>query len=525
VYWGCRRMLYDILLETSRSDPENPAVLCGGVRYDYARLKDRVDRLSSALLQLGVEKSDRIAILHRNCHRYLETYFAAARIGAVLVPMNIRLSFRDFAHILNDSGAKILIAQPSLLPPRSTGEPPLDKTRIFTEPGEIDDPSEGWLDYESLIQAGISADPDVEMCEDGDIAQIYYTSGTTGRPKGVILTHGNNREHAVRSVGELGLSSCDRWLHVSPMFHLADAWAVWAITKVAGTHVLIPCFEPGQVLKAIADHRVTLSNFIPTMLNVLVNYPGAKEADFSSLRLILSGGAPIAKEVVRRVMETCGCEYVQTYGMTETAPFLTMSLLREELRLLPFEERLAYLVTTGRPFSGVQLKVVREDGSEVVPDDREVGEIIVKSETVTPGYWRMPEETSQRIVDGWLHTRDLARVNREGYVMIVDRKDDVIITGGENVYTVEVEDVLYAFPGILEAAVIGLPHSVWGESVTAVIVAREGEEFEDEEVIRFCRQRLAPFKVPKSVIRTDCLPKTGSAKVSKYLLRDRFGRG
>jgi len=520
-------LLYDILLKTSRAHPEKPAVICGDVRYDYARLKDRVDRLASALGSLGVEKGDRIAILHRNCHRYLETYFAAARIGAVLVPLNIRLSSRDFTHILNNSGAKILIAQPSLLPPRSTRDPlsPILKTLIFTEPGEIAGLSQDRLDYDSLLQA---ADLTVHVgaaCKDRDIAQVYYTSGTTGRPKGVILTHGNNREHAARSIEELGLLSSDRWLHVSPMFHLADAWAVWAITMAAGIHVLIPGFEPVPVLGAIAEHRVTLSNFIPTMLNVLVNFPGVEEADFSSLRLVLSGGAPIAGEVVRRVIETCGCDYVQTYGMTETAPFLTMSLLKEEMQTLPFEERLAFLVTTGRPFKGVQLKVVKEDGTEVVPDGKDVGEIIVKSETVTPGYWRMPEETSRRIVDGWLFTRDLARVDREGYVTIVDRKDDVVITGGENVYTVEVEDVLYAFPGILEAAVIGLPDSVWGESVTAVIVAGESDAFEDEEVIRFCRQRLAPYKVPKRVIRTDCLPKTGSAKVSKYLLRDKYGQG
>ncbi|MGB2906115.1 MAG: long-chain-fatty-acid--CoA ligase [Candidatus Aminicenantaceae bacterium] len=518
-------MLYDILLKTCRSDADKSAVICGEVRYDYARFKDRVDRLSSVLGSLGVQKGDRIAIAHKNCHRFLETYFAAARIGAVLVPMNIRLSSQDFVHILNDSQVKILIAQPSILPSLSTGDPllPFLKTRIYTEPGEIEGSSEDHLDYESLLQAADLTEHVGDICEDRDIAHIYYTSGTTGRPKGVILTHGNNREHAVRSVDELGLLSSDRWLHVSPMFHLADAWAVWSITLAAGTHVVIPGFEPGLVLKAIADHRVTLSNFIPTMLNVLVNFPGVAEADFSSLRLILSGGAPIAKEVVRKVLETCGCDYVQTYGMTETAPFLTMSLLNEEMRTLPFEERLEYLVTTGRPFRGVQLKVVKEDGTEVIPDDRDVGEIIVKSETVTPGYWRMPEETSKRIVDGWLHTRDLARVNCEGYVTIVDRKDDVVITGGENVYTVEVEDVLYTFPGILEAAVIGLPDSVWGESVTAVIVAKEGEELEDEEMIRFCRQRLAPFKVPKRVIRTDCLPKTSSAKVSKYLLREKYG--
>jgi len=258
------------------------------------------------------------------------------------------------------------------------------------------------------------------------------------------------------------------------------------------------------------------------MLNILVNYLGLGNYDYSSLRLILSGGAPIAKEVVRKVIEKFGCDYIQTYGLTETSPFLTMSILREEMKALPFEERLRYMVTTGRPFYGVGLKVAREDGTEVTPDEHEVGEILAKGETVTPGYWHMPEETSQRIVDGWLHTKDLAVVNPEGYVTIVDRKDDVIISGGENIYSIEVDDVLYAHPSILEAAVFGLPDPVWGERVTAAVVLKKDEDIQEEEIIDFCKERLAPFKAPKTVILTDCLPKTGSAKICKYKLRKQF---
>jgi acyl-CoA synthetase (AMP-forming)/AMP-acid ligase II len=386
------------------------------------------------------------------------------------------------------------------------------------------------LDYESLVERASKEEPekvskddkDKDVVHDSDTAQIYYTSGTTGKPKGVILTHKNNRVHAENTKRELELAVEDRWLHVSPMFHLADAWAVWAITTVGATHVMVPGFEPDCVLDAIERHRVTLSNFIPTMLNILVNYPGVGDYDYSSLRLILSGGAPIAKEVVRKVIEKFGCDYIQTYGLTETSPFLTMSILREEMKALPFEERLRYMVTTGRPFYGVGLMVAREDGTEVTPDEHEVGEILAKGETVTPGYWHMPEETSQRIVDGWLHTKDLAVVNPEGYVTIVDRKDDVIISGGENIYSVEVDDVLYAHPSILEAAVFGLPDPVWGERVTAAVVLKEDEDVQEEEIIDFCKERLAPFKAPKTVILTDCLPKTGSAKICKYKLRKQF---
>ncbi|MCK4495664.1 MAG: AMP-binding protein, partial [Candidatus Aminicenantes bacterium] len=248
-----------------------------------------------------------------------------------------------------------------------------------------------------------------------------------------------------------------------------------------------------------------------------------KSHNLSSLRLILSGGASIAKEVVRKVVEIFGCNYIQTYGLTETSPFLTMSILKDEMKSLPFEKRLKYMASTGRPFCGVQLKVVKEDGTKVTPNEEDVGEIIAKSDTITPGYWCLPEETSKRILDGWLYTRDLAVVNNEGYVTIVDRKDDMIITGGENVYSIEVEDVLYSFPGILEAAVIGLPDSIWGEKVTAVVVAKEGNELFEEDVIRYCKDKIAHFKAPKKVIFTEQLPKTGSAKICKYKLREMYG--
>jgi acyl-CoA synthetase (AMP-forming)/AMP-acid ligase II len=298
---------------------------------------------------------------------------------------------------------------------------------------------------------------------------------------------------------------------------------VWALTDVGATHVMVPGFAEKTVLEAIAEHRITLSNFIPTMLNLLVNFPGADEYDTSSLRLIMSGGAPIAKEVVKKILQVFGCDYIQTYGLTETSPFLTMSILKEEMETLPFEQRLDVMVTTGRPFDKIQLKVVNKNGEEVRCDGEEVGEIIAKGETITPGYWQLPEETTDRIVDGWLHTRDLAVVNPDGYVTIVDRMDDVIITGGENIYSVEVEDALYAYPGVLEAAVIGVPDPVWGETVTAVVVPKEGEYCDPQDMIRFCKTRLAPFKAPKIVIFAERLPKTGSAKICKYKLRANYG--
>jgi acyl-CoA synthetase (AMP-forming)/AMP-acid ligase II len=519
-------MLYTLLANASESHPDKLAVVCGKIRYNYAQLKERVDKLAGAFHSVGIQKEDKIAVIYKNCHRFLEVYFAAAKIGAVLVPLNYRLSSQDFIFILNDSQAKVLIAQPrfaaSIIDRRE--DLPMLESMIITEAFADQRKDLEVFEYEHILKRDNSGEDLSSEIQEEDIAQIYYTSGTTGRPKGVILTHRNNWLHAEGTIQELDLRSSDNWLHVSPMFHLADAWAVWSITKVGATHVMIPCFEPKQVLEAIQDHRVTLSNFIPTMLNILVNTPDVDSYDLSSLRLILSGGAPIAKEVVRKVVEIFGCDYIQTYGLTETSPFLTMSILSDEMKDLPFEERLRYVVTTGRPFSDVELKVLREDGREVLPDEKDVGEIVAKGETITPGYWNLPRETTKRIKDGWLHTHDLAVINPEGYITIVDRKDDMIITGGEKVYSVEVENALYSHPSILEAAVIGLRDPIWGECVTAVVVPKAGHRLSENEVISFCREKLARFKSPKRVIFSRQLPKTGSSKIYKYRLRKKYGK-
>ncbi|MFC2161354.1 long-chain-fatty-acid--CoA ligase [Acidobacteriota bacterium] len=502
--------LYNLLKNTCRVFPEEIAVVCGSRRFTYFQFKNNVDKMAGTFLSLGIIKGDRIAIFHQNCHIFLESYFAAAKIGAVLVPINYRLSQKDFFYILHDSRPAMLIIQSEFYNPAEKdqyGVPLIKVVERGTMEKELD---------------GKDMDPEV-LIEETDIAQIYYTSGTTGRPKGVILTHGNNLEHALASVLEFSLTSEDNWLHVSPMFHLADAWAVWAMTLSAATHVMIPCFESHAVIQSIQNHKVTLSNFIPTMLNILVNTPGVQEHNFSSLRLILSGGAPIAKDIVRKVVSKFGCDYMQTYGMTETSPFLTISKLSNDMAALSYEEKLHYKSKTGRPFSGIQLKVIKESGQEVLPNERDVGEILVKGKTVTPGYWKLPEETAKRIRNGWLHTRDLAVVDPQGFITIVDRMDDQILTGGENVYSIEVENVLYSHPAVHEAAVFGLLDPVWGEIVTAVVVKKE-EKLDENDVILYCKEKLASFKSPKKVYFTDELPKTGSSKINKFELREKYSK-
>jgi acyl-CoA synthetase (AMP-forming)/AMP-acid ligase II len=516
-------ILTDSLKKACRFFPQKKAVICGGKSWTYEEFFTRLRRLSVFFKEEGIKKGDRIAILHPNCHYYLESYYAIAIAGAIAVPLNHRLSAAELAFIMNDAGVRLLIADPKFATTveQIRGKSPSLGKIVWT--GDVADAlpaAEIALSYERLVAAQHSPWPDVPITED-DIAHIYYTSGTTGRPKGVILTHKNVAVHALGTIAELQLTDRDVWLHAAPLFHLADAWASWAITWVGGTHVLVDEFDPPRVLSAIAGRRVTLTNLIPTMLNMLINYPEVKKYDFSSLRVLLSGGAPIAPEVVRRIVETFGCDYIQTYGMTETSPYLTFSILKDHLRLLPPEEQLRFKSKTGREFIAVDLRVVTEEGNEINKDEKEVGEIIVRGDTVTPGYWQLPEETAKAIRNGWLYTGDMAVMDEEGYVTIVDRKKDMIVTGGENVYSTEVENALYTHQAVLECAVVGIPDEKWGETVHAIVVLKPGLNATAEELISFCKESIARYKAPKSIEFLPALPKTGSGKIEKKKLRDR----
>ncbi|MBN1848555.1 MAG: long-chain-fatty-acid--CoA ligase [Deltaproteobacteria bacterium] len=499
---------------------DKEAIVSGKKRFTYGAFGDRVFRLANYLAKCGIGKGDTVSILHRNSHEYMEAYFAVGQLGAILNPLNYRLSPKELAFILKDSRARLLISEKSFQEQVvSLNELGIKMEKVvWTGDGDLPGLSQA-SDYEISLKKAPAYPVRAAESNDEDIAHLYYTSGTTGVPKGVILSHKNVCSHSLAAIAELALKDEDRWIHVAPMFHLADAWATFAITWVGGMHILIPDFDPIVVLSAIRDERITITNMVPTMLNMLINSPGVESYDFSSLRAILSGGAPIAPEVVRKIMEVFKCAYIQTYGMTETSPYLTLSILKDHLRHLSPDEQFVYMAKTGRPFLAVRLKVVREDGSEVEPDDKEVGEIIVRGDIVTKGYWNRPEETAKAIRDGWLYTGDMAVMDREGYVNIVDRKKDMIITGGENVYSVEVENVLYSHPAILEVAVIGVPDPKWGEVIKAVVVLIPGQTATGEEIIAYCKKHIAGYKTPKIVSFIESLPKTGSGKICKEDLR------
>jgi len=474
--------------------------------FDYEAAWRASRRLAATLHDRGVRAGDRVGCLMANDVDHYLAYFGVAAAGAILVSLNTRLSANEQAAILLHSGAVLL----------------LHDTTHGDRSHELAVPLRG----RSLLVADAIAHGDEtraphQRASDDDPAHLYYTSGTTGTPKGVVLTHRNVCTHALSAVRELSLSEHDRWAHIAPMFHLADAWATFAITAVGGAHLFLPHFTARAALDLLASERITITNLVPTMLNLMVKEPGAGDLHYS-LRTMLSGGAPIAPDVVRRILDTFRCDYVQTYGMTETSPYLTLSLLTPALQQLPRDEQLHWKCKTGRPFHGVELKVCDDDGQPIPPDENTVGEIRVRGATVTPGYWQNPEATNAAFDrDGFLRTGDLATIDVHGYVDIVDRAKDVIKTGGESVYSIEVENVLYAHSAVLECAVFGVADPVWGERVVAAVVLRPGVNAKGEELIAFCRDRIAHYKAPKEVRFLESLPRTGSGKITKKALRER----
>lgn len=518
--------LAQILPRAAALWPERTAVVCSSRSMTYQEFAQRVARLASALSSLGCKPGDRIAVLHRNCHRFLEMYFAAAHLGAVLVPLNHRLTATDLAFALDDTSSRLLVADDGWaeLAGEAIDRAQTECSLVWSRQKNGGPLPAGGVDLEDMIKSqpeSVLPSPDVD---DHDPSAIYYTSGTTGHQKGVVLTHRNVSSHALATIAELQLNDRDRWAHVAPMFHLADAWATWAITWVGGRHVLVDRFEPTSVFRLFAEQKITVTNLIPTMLNDLVNHPQAGLVELPAFRLVMSGGAPISPQLVRRIVETFGCEYVQTYGLTETSPYLTFSLLSDDLRRKEPEEQMRYRAMTGRPALGVELRVVDEHGFDVPCDGSAVGEILARGDRVTPGYWQQPEATAEAFTDDWFRTGDLATIEARGYLNIVDRKKDVILTGGETVFSSEVENALYEHPAVLETAIVGVPDERLGELVTAVVVLRENEAIKAEELIEHCRNHLAHYKCPRKVVFVDQLPRTGTGKISKKIIREELAK-
>lgn len=498
--------LWHLLERAKALYPSAAAAVEGSVRLDWRGLHGSCVRLACALRERGVGPGDRVAIVARNGIAYFCAYYAAAGLASILVPINTRWTSSEIDGALADSGSRHVLVE-SCFAERVAG----CASKLCV------------IEIEELDFVGADEAPNFAVEAPSAPAQIYYTSGTTGRSKGVVLSHDNVYAHASAVIAELKLSERDVWAHIAPMFHLADAWATFALTAVGATHVFLADFEAAEALACFEREGVTVTNLVPTMLTRMLAHAEANASEYPALRCLMSGGAPIAETLVRSIVETFACEYVQTYGMTETSPYLTMSLLSEAERALPAAEQLARRARTGRAFLGTELRVVDESGDDVARDDTQVGEVQVRGPHVTSGYWNAPEETAAAFTpDGFLKTGDLATIDTASSIRIVDRRKDIILTGGETVYSTEVENRLYEHPAVFEAAVFGVRDEVWGERVTAAIALRPESVVEAEAILAFCRETLAGYKTPKSVHFVEALPRTGSGKISKARLRARF---
>jgi fatty-acyl-CoA synthase len=504
---------------------DKEAVVCGSHRLTYTQFGERTRRYANAMRALGVKKGDRIGILSQNCHRMIEAYFGAPQIGAISVPMNFRLVADDFEYILNHGGAKILIVEQGLeqlVEPIMKNLTTVEKFLIASD--QPQSPTGPWIGYEQLLAEAKSEPPPAIDIDENETSALLYTSGTTGRPKGVMMTHRNLYMNAMNAIIEFGLNDTDRYLHGIALFH-CNGWGLpYAVTGVGGTHLLYKKFEPEAVFNLMCDERATSACLAPTMINMLLNHPAASERQLPGLRVGTAGSAP-PMAIIKAAQERFGWRIIQVYGLTETAPFLTVSKLKPNMRDWPEAEKYRVQTRTGYPMIGVELRVVDDDGNEVEPDGQQKGEVVTRANVVMGGYWKQPDATSSVMAGGWFHTGDVATIDEEGFIEVVDRKKDLIISGGENISSIEVEGVLYQHPGVLDAAIVAAPDEQWGEIPKAVVVCKPGISLEESELINFCRERLAHYKCPRSVEFVEALPRTATGKVQKAVLRDRYWAG
>jgi fatty-acyl-CoA synthase len=485
----------------ARKTPHRTALVFGGQPTDYRTLHERTTRLAHALRARGIRRGDRIAYLGPNHPAYLETLFAAGVLGAVFVPLNTRLAAPEIAYQLADSGAKALLYGPSHAG-LVAGLPATSDVRTYVEVGP---------EYEELLAAAAD-DPIDEPVVPDDTCIIMYTSGTTGRPKGAMLTHGNLTWNALNVLVDTDLIADERALVSAPLFHTAGLnMLTLPVLLKGGACVLVESFDPDTTFDLIEQHRVTFMFGVPAMFDQVARHPRWPDADLSSLRILTCGGSPVPTPLIAAYQER-GLTFLQGYGMTEAAPGVLF---------LDAEHALSKAGSAGVPHFFSDVRVVRPDLTPV--DVGEPGEIMVRGPHVMPGYWGLPEETAGSFADGWFRSGDAATVDEDGYVFVVDRLKDMIISGGENVYPAEIEDLLLGHPGIAECAVIGVPDDKWGEVPRAVVVPREGTVLDPDEVLASLAGRLAKYKLPKSVVLADELPRTASGKLLKARVRKRYG--
>jgi fatty-acyl-CoA synthase len=506
----------EFMRRTRRLHGDREGVVDGDMRLTYAQLFDRCDRWSARLQQLGVKQGDRVAYIAPNTHAQLESFYAVPQIGAVLVPVNYRLIADDFAYILAHSGATVVCAAPEYLASVDSIRDRIPTVKHFVA---LEDAREGWLDYEKEIAAAPATFVRPTIAET-DLLTINYTSGTTARPKGVMITHRNAYLNAVGTLIHVHMTPAERYLWTLPMFH-ANGWTfTWIVTAVGGAHVCLRRVEPARIFAELTRESITMLCAAPTVLIGIASAPDDLRRGAPRGVRVLTAGAPPAAATIARVEGELGWDITHVYGLTETAPFITVcEVLPEHAKLSP-EDRAVLkarqgveLVTSG------ELLVVDEEGREVPHDGTTPGEITVRGNVVMKGYYDDPEASDLALRGGYFHSGDAAVVHPDGYIEIRDRIKDVIISGGENISSVEVEGVLLEHAAVQEVAVVGMPHEKWGEAPNAFVVLRAGASTTPEALREHVRARLAHFKCPQAFHFVAELPKTATGKVQKFLLR------
>jgi fatty-acyl-CoA synthase len=497
---------------------DREGVVDGELRLTYEEFFDRCDRWSSALQGMGVKQGDRVAYISPNTHEQLESFYAVPQIGAVLVPINYRLTAEDFVYITSHSGAKVLCVHPDYVDAIDGVRDQLGEVEHFVVLGKSD--SKDWIEYEALL--GRSR-PDFKRPEiaETDLISLNYTSGTTAKPKGVMITHRNAWTNAVGTMLHLHMGVDDRYLWTLPMFH-ANGWTfVWIVTAVGATHICLPKVEPPRIFDLIRQEHVGWLCAAPTVLISLANAPADVRGQIPpGVRVITAGAPPAAATIERMEGGEFGWEVTQVYGLTETSPFITVCEPRPEHQTLQPGERAVIKARQGvELITSGELRVVDSELKDVAADGQTLGEIVVRGNVVMKGYYNDPEATQKVMGDGWFHTGDAAVMHPDRYAEIRDRIKDVIISGGENISSVEVEGVLLRHPSVQEVAIVGLPHEKWGEAPHAYVVLKSGAIATEPELIAHTRDRLAHFKAPHSVTFVQELPKTATGKIQKYVLR------
>jgi fatty-acyl-CoA synthase len=505
--------------------PRRTAVVCNDDRFTYAQFADRVGRLAGALRQHGIQPGDRVAFLSTNCHRLLEAYYGVLEAGAVLLPLNFRLAPGELNYILNDAGATMLFVEKQFLGLVESFRNYIPSVRTFCQlEGAPEAPWLGPYNYEALLGAATPYRADIAAIDENALAELFYTSGTSATPKGVMLTHRNVYLHALHVCLGFQIQKGAIELHTIPLFH-ANGWGVaHFLTLLGGKHVMIQRFDPKEVFRLIEKERIHSCSLVPIMATALVNCPERRNYDLSSLRRIVIGGAASSPTLIREVEENLGCECYSGYGLTETSPALSLSPMKPELGW-EGEQRYAGQAMTGYAIPGVEMRVVDLNDDDVPHNGQAFGEIIVRGDGVMEGYWRQPDASAEALRGGWFHTGDMATLNEDGYLLIVDRKKDIIISGGENISSLELERAILAHPAVLEAAVIPVPDDKWGEVPKALVVLKPDTAATESELIEFCRSRLAHYKCPRSFEFVDSLPKTATGKILKKHLRKEYWQG